>query len=165
MRFFVILLLQVGLKCNIDGLAKGTPSLNACREFSKMLILFMLADFVLILALVVEMYASMITIEKSMENNWKNVWIETDCFLVNAFSNPSLVPSRIEFIWLNFLAFSQSIDFMVIHIYREVNACADSLANIGHKCKSFSWFSYVHNDITKDYLLDKIGTPRLRLFS
>ncbi|XP_058786434.1 uncharacterized protein LOC131661045 [Vicia villosa] len=111
-----------------------------------------------------EFLAVIIVIEKAKQMKWNKLWIETDCKLVvKAFSNVNLVPWKIHSRWLMCWAYTLIIDFRITHIFREANFYAGFLANIGFKSKSFSWFSYVHKDITEDYLLDKNGTPRLRL--
>lgn len=70
-------------KGNIDGLARGTHSLSACgdifRNENAIHVDRFYAYLSFITALVVEMSAPMITLEKAMKNNWKKVWTETDC--------------------------------------------------------------------------------------
>lgn len=52
---------------------------------------------------------------------------------------------------------------MITHIFREVKFYADFLASIGLKCKSYRIFNFVHEDLSTDFLLDKLGTLRLRI--
>ncbi|XP_058757629.1 uncharacterized protein LOC131630904 [Vicia villosa] len=112
-----------------------------------------------------ELWVAMLAIEKAVSLGWRMFWIETNCLLVvKAFSDPALVPWKIRSRWRRCHDLSQSIDFMISHIYREANFCADYLANIGHSSRSFCWFRFVHPFIVKDYLLDRDGIPKFRLF-
>lgn len=87
-----------------------------------------------------ELSAAIIALEKAMDKNWKKILLEMDSSLVvQAFSNINLVPWRLKSRWLNCISFTNSVDFMVTHIFREGNACAYSLANIGLNYKSLSW--------------------------
>lgn len=107
----------------------------------------------------------MVAIEKAMEFHWKKLWIETDFMLVvKSFSNSNFVPWNIKSRWLNYWLFTLSIDFIITYIQRR-QFCVDFLANLGLKTKNLTWFSNVHRDTIRYYLLDKDGTPRIRLYS
>lgn len=82
---------------------------------------------------------------------WKNILIEFDSSLVvQIFSNNCLVSCRLKVRWINCITFTQTIHFRNSHTYREVNICADTLANIGVTCSSFTSFNFVHNKIERD---------------
>lgn len=86
-----------------------------------------------------ELSAAIIALEKAMDKNWKKIWLEMDSSLVvQAFLNINLVPWRLKSRWLSIISFANSI--VVTHIFREDNACAYSLANIGLNYISLSWF-------------------------
>ncbi|XP_058732705.1 uncharacterized protein LOC131604270 [Vicia villosa] len=158
--------LQGWIKCNIDGKVDGSLAAGGgiFRDWQASHILSFSAFFGEGSRVVEEFMATIMAIEKAMMMKWKKLWIETDCKLVVlAISNSNLVPWSLKSRWLTCWEYTLSIDFRISHIYREANFCADFLENIGFRSKSISWFSYVHKEITKDYLLDKIGTPRLRL--
>ncbi|XP_058750770.1 uncharacterized protein LOC131623764 [Vicia villosa] len=113
---------------------------------------------------VAELLAAIMAIELAMERGWIKLWIETDCILVvKAFSNTNIVPWYIKSRWRYCCAFTLQIDFLISHTFREANFCADLLANIWYKTKTFNWFDNIHHDLPKDFLLDKQGIPRLRL--
>ncbi|XP_058734132.1 uncharacterized protein LOC131605843 [Vicia villosa] len=156
------------IKCNIDGVAAGSPLLTAssgifCDSQANHIISFSVSNGAGSPAMA-GFLAAIIAIEKSMQMKWTKLWLESDCVLVvKAFSNPNLVPWNIKSCWLTCWAFSMSIDFRITHLYCEANFCANNLANIGLKSKSSSWFNFVHSDVNLNYLLDKAGTPRLRL--
>lgn len=114
--------------------------------------------------LLIEFGVSLFSLEKANERHWNHIWIKSHSSLVvQDFSNHCLVPWRLKVRWMNCIAFTQNIDFMVSHIYRESSACADNLINIGLTLNCFTWFNFVHSKIEKYYLLDKRGTPRLIL--
>lgn len=72
------------------------------------------------------------TIEIAKQNNWCYLWLELNSMLVvNAFKNHALVPWKLRNRWDNCLNMICSINFIVSHILREENQCADYLANIG----------------------------------
>lgn len=74
----------------------------------------------------------MLAIEKAASLGWKKLWIETDCRLVvKAFSNFAIVPWTIRSRWLCCHGFTQSIEFMILHVYMEANFYVDYPANIG----------------------------------
>jgi len=84
-------------------------------------------------------------IEIAYHKNWLNFWLESDSILVvNAFSNKSIVPSHLSNRWLNCMKLLASMNFVVSHIFREGNQCADSLANFGLTIQGlFSWESSI----------------------
>ncbi|XP_058776262.1 uncharacterized protein LOC131650572 [Vicia villosa] len=158
------------VKCNIDGAASGSPMLTACGGIFRDDKADHLLSFSAFLSggtpVFSEFMAAILAIEKAKELNWNKLWIETDCMLlVKAFSNPQLVPWIIKSRWLTCWAYTLNMEFMITHICRGANFCADVLANIGLTNRSHSWFNFVHNDIISDYLLDKVGTPRFRICS
>jgi len=50
--------------------------------------------------------------------------------VVQAFRNDDLVPWQLKNEWLNCTALVRHMNFVVGHIFREDNACADMLASI-----------------------------------
>ena len=70
-------------------------------------------------------------IEITAANNWSNLLLELDSSLVvYAFNNKSVIPWRLSNIWENCLHLLSSMNFLVSHIFREGNQCADALANL-----------------------------------
>jgi len=79
-----------------------------------------------------ELCGAMRAIEIAHQRNWINFWLETDSKLVvMAFSNDSDVPWNLSNRWFNCKKLLFGMNFVISHIYREGNQCADSLANIG----------------------------------
>ncbi|XP_058746815.1 uncharacterized protein LOC131619766 [Vicia villosa] len=157
------------VKVNIDGVARGNPVTMACGGLYRDSNAVHLGSFCDYMgegnSELAEFWAAIIAIEKAVSLGWRKIWIETDCLLVvKAFSDTTLVPWKIRSRWHHCHDLLQSLDFMISHIYREANFCADYLANIGHSNRFFCWFNFVHPLIVKDYLLDMDGTPRLRLY-
>ncbi|XP_058753898.1 uncharacterized protein LOC131627088 [Vicia villosa] len=100
----------------------------------------------------------MVALEKAKDLGYDKLWMETDCkTVVQAFSNFYIVPWKIRSRWLWCIEYTRSIEFMISHAFREVNFCADFLANLGLSLGSFYWFPFVHSVLVKDYLLDKEG--------
>jgi ribonuclease HI len=87
----------------------------------------------------------MFTIEIAASNNWSFIWLESDSMLVvKAFTSPYMVPWKIKNRWLNALHMTKSMHFMVTHIFREQNTCADKLTSIGLSVRNFIWWNEVH---------------------
>lgn len=84
--------------------------------------------------------------------------------VVQAFSNHKLVPRRLKAWWFSCTSYSNSIDFMVSHIYMTGNDCANSLVILGFNRRDITWSSVVYCSIFRYYLLDKLGTPKLKRF-
>lgn len=111
-----------------------------------------------------ELLAAVLAIEKAKNLGWRKLCLETDCMIVvKAFSYSALVPWKISSRWLYCHAYTCYIDFM-ISLHREANFCADFLVKFGLSIRCYSWFYFIHSILVKDYLLDKKGTPRLKLF-
>ncbi|XP_058734177.1 uncharacterized protein LOC131605902 [Vicia villosa] len=156
-------------KCNVDGVSTGNATLAACGGIFRDHNANHILSFSVFLgpesAIIAEFMAAILCIEAAEKNNYRKLWVESDCILVvNAFKDHYLVPWKIRSRWLKCLEYTLKIDFLCTHIFREANFCADSLANFGLTCKDMQWFNYVIKDINRDFLLDKAGTPRLRLY-
>lgn len=48
-----------------------------------------------------------------------------------AFNNFNIVPWQLYNCWMNCVACTKSMHFVISHIYRTVNCCADKMANLG----------------------------------
>jgi hypothetical protein len=53
-------------------------------------------------------------------------------------------------------------NFIVSHIYREGNNCADSLANLGLGFDGFLWWQDAPNIIRQDLVKNMLGMPNYR---
>lgn len=120
------------IKCNIDGLARGILSLcsfggafrNESHDF-----LGRFANFLGDGNALYADYATMTTVEQDRDKRWNSLWIESDStIVVRAFTNVKLVHWSIRDMWLNCVAITYYMTFLVSHIYREGNGCVDSLA-------------------------------------
>lgn len=90
-----------------------------------------------------ELSAAMFALEMANSKGWNCFWLETDSKLVElVFSNTSLVPWSLRNRWLNCFTLTHSMNFLVTHIFREGNFCADSLANIGLSLSLFRFVTF-----------------------
>lgn len=64
--------------------------------------------------------------------------------------------------WSNIIHIIQSMRFVVSHVYRESNSCADSLANHGLSTPGFSWWSLVPPFIKEAFYRNRTGLPSYR---
>ena len=105
----------------------------------------------------------MFAIEIAYQRNWKYLWIETDSMLVTlTFKSSKLVPWHLQNRWDNCIHLISSMAFMVTHIYREDNRCADKLANIGLSSQSFTWWDQMPTQIGGDFTRNRLGLPYFR---
>ena len=51
------------------------------------------------------------------------------------------------------------MNFLITHIFREGNCCADRLANIAMSCNSILWMNEIHLQVRADYIRDRLGLP------
>jgi len=116
-------------------------------------------------ALHVELVAAMIAIEIAYLKGFQNVWLESDSQLVNlAFKLNSVVPWCLKNSWQNCLFRLRNMRLVVSHIYREGNACVDSLPNLGLSCTSSElfWSDNIPDVIRGEYIRNRLGRPNFR---
>ncbi|XP_058776647.1 uncharacterized protein LOC131650967 [Vicia villosa] len=156
------------IKCNTDGAASGEPQRAACGGIYRDHTGMHKGSFSKFLgpgnAFLAELFGAILAIEIARQKNWNNLWLETDSTLVVlAFSKPHMVPWAFRSRWENVINHTKSINFLVTHIYREGNYCADRLANIGLHVQGFTWWDVVHREILMEFAKNSIGLPIYRL--
>nr|ABN08954.1 Ribonuclease H [Medicago truncatula] len=127
---------QGRVKINLDGSAFGAPSCGATGGVFRNWQTHSLGGFAQNIGhatcFKAELCAAIFAIEKSIEYNLRDIWLETDSKLVvKAFSSSEHVPWQLRTRWNNCLALAQKIKCVCTHIHREGNAGADSLAKNG----------------------------------
>jgi ribonuclease HI len=114
---------------------------------------------------VAEIIVALIAIEIAHRNSWGNLWLETDSKLtMMAFQNAALVPWSLRNKWINCQEMLKGMRFIVSHIYREGNPCADSLANVGLSTSSFVWWQDAPDIIRKGVISIRWECPTFVLF-
>lgn len=154
-------------KVNTDGAAKGCPSLAGGGGFFRDRMGVVLGCFVEFYGSVhsfsAELYAVMSSIRIAAARGWKKLSMECDSSLViQAFSNPEIVPWKIKIKWKNCIIVASSFDFKVTHIYREGNHCADKLASFGVASRCFTWWDLIPSFIRDDFDRDRWSLPNYR---
>jgi hypothetical protein len=95
-------------------------------------------------AFLAKLTGAMLAIEIAASKNRSYPCLEFDFKLViKAFTNPVMVPWKIRNRWFNVLQITNSMHFIVTHIFREGNHCADKLAFIGLSIAEFSSWNEV----------------------
>jgi len=98
------------------------------------------------------------SIEFAKSKNWNSFWLETDPKLVvQAFSNQDIVPWQLRNMWSNCIITVSNMNFIISHIYREGNACADAFANIGLTLNAFVYYYSLPIQIRSDYVKNRLG--------
>src|SRR6266487_7107213 len=118
------------IKCNIDGTAKGCPGPAACggifRDSNAAVVGCFAQNLHISTAFHAELIGAILAIELASKNGWISLWLETDSQLVSmAFKNHGLVPWRLRNRWLNCVELTKNMRFIISHIFREGNRCAD----------------------------------------
>jgi hypothetical protein len=57
------------------------------------------------------------------------------------------------------------MNFIISHVYRESNKCADSLANMGLYLDNFTIWYDIRQVIRDSFEADRVGLPNFRLVS
>jgi len=107
-----------------------------------------------------EVIAAMTAIEIAYLKGFQNVWLKSDSQLVIlSFKSISVVPWCLRNRWQNCLFRIRNMRFVVTHIYREGNACVDSLANLGLSFPSSElfWSDYIPDFIRGEYIRNRLG--------
>jgi ribonuclease HI len=113
-----------------------------------------------------ELCGAMRAIEIAHQKNWLNLWLETDSKLVVlAFSNEAIIPWNLSNRWFNCKRLLSTMHFVISHIYREGNQCADSLANIGLSLHGLFVWETVPTCISSFVVKEKLGMPSFRFVS
>ena len=95
-------------------------------------------------ALVAEFYGVIYALEEAQKLGLTNVWLECHSALVCAAFIVRKNVSR----WNTCLNYYEKIRFMVTRIFREENACADKLTNLGFIYReSFHWYNRLSSSL------------------
>ncbi|GAU36890.1 hypothetical protein TSUD_220590 [Trifolium subterraneum] len=154
------------VKCNIDG--ASTPSSSACGGVFRNSSVDFLCGFANNIgktsAFIAELWGAMTAIDIAASKNWSNLWLETDSNLVvMAFKSPVLVPWTLSNRWHNCICLTKSMNFMVSHVFREGNFCADSLANVGRTLNSLTFWYEIPPFLKGYFEVNRIGKPFFRV--
>ncbi|TQD76419.1 hypothetical protein C1H46_038047 [Malus baccata] len=159
------------VKVNTDGLAKGNPGPAACGGVFRDSAGYFLGGFSLCLghrtSFYAELHAVILAVELAHARGWQNLWLESDsssvisCFASGSFSPPWSIHTR----WNNCTLLLQNMVFRCSHIFREGNAVADKLANLGLLSSSLVWHSTPPIEILPPLHSDFLGMPTYRFVS
>ncbi|RZB80665.1 hypothetical protein D0Y65_030385 [Glycine soja] len=97
-------------------------------------------------------------IELADRFGWSNLWLESDSALVvQSFAGVSLMHCSLRNRWLNCTAVTKSFCFVVGHIYREGNVCADTLASKATSMAGFCWWKSTPSFLVAELNRNRIG--------
>lgn len=149
------------IKCNCDGAALGSPGLSSCGGVFRNSQALFLGGFAEGLSignsLIAELSGVMRTIEIAKQRGYSRLWIETDSKLaVLAFKSSNLIPWKIRNRWDNCMEYISNIAFLITHIYREGNVCADKFANIGLSLNSLVIYDTLPVEVRADYVQNRL---------
>jgi ribonuclease HI len=157
------------LKCNIDGASSGNPGNAACggifRNHESDFVYGFAEPIGDTTAYIAEMSGAIRAIEIAFQNQWTNLWIESDSSsVVAAFHNPDKpVAWCLSNRWKNTLHMTKQMNFMVSHIYREGNQVADLLANHGLSLLSIVYWNTLPLFVRNCFECNKHGSTSFRL--
>ena len=102
--------------------------------------------------------------EEAQKMEFTNVWLECDSTLdCAAFTVMTNVSWMLQNQWNTCLNFCGTIRFRITHIFREGNACADKLTNLGfiHR-ESFHWYNRLLASLFLEFFMNRYNLPMYR---
>lgn len=150
------------IKCNTDGSSNNL--ISSCggvfRDINSNTLLCFAEHTGMGNAFHAELCGVMRAIELAEQYNWSNLWLECDsAIVINAIKNKTLIPWEIRNRWENCMYIISSMNFFATHVFREGNACADSLASLGLTLDHLKiWFD-APNCIKSSLARNKTGMP------
>jgi ribonuclease HI len=138
------------IKVNTDGAATKNPNKASAggifRDKDGLCIGCFAQNLGNVNAFHAELMAAIIAMEIAQSRNFNFLWLETDSQLVYlALKSSSIIPWPIRNRWQNCLNYVNSKGFIFSHVYREGNACADGMANLGLALplNFLTWYSFI----------------------
>jgi len=143
------------------------PSLSACggifRNHNSNAILCFSEPLGICTSYQAELCGFIRAVETNHENNWNNIWIETDSSLVVLASKSSnQIPWNLRNCLNNVKVILQGLNCIISHIYREGNQVADSLANHGLSLDYIYFWNDVPDFTRSSYFRNKDGRSNFR---
>lgn len=114
-------------------------------------------------AFLAELTGAMKAIEIAHQQGWNYLWLELDsAMVVHALKHNSQVPCKLRNRWRNCTQIIKNMNFIVSHVYREGNQCADGLANIGLTLDNYTTWNAIPSSLLSAFVLNKLGWPNFR---
>jgi len=154
------------IKCNTDGAATLTSSTcgGIFRDSNSNLLVCFAENLGGGSAYLAELSAVMKATEYASQRNWKNLCIEPESSLVvMAFNNESMMPCCIRNRWLNCKQLLYHMNFVVTHIYRKGNRCADKSASIVLDSNGVNFWLVLPGFLRELFVHDRLGLPNFRV--
>jgi ribonuclease HI len=153
------------IKCNTDG--SSTSSASACAGIFRNSDSDFIGGFAENVGLQNAFFAELAGVFRAIEladlHHWYNLWIETDSLLVvKAFKSDVNIPWSLRNRWFNCQLILRNMNFLITHIYREGNECADTLANIGLTLVNYTFWNEAPVEIVASLFRNKLGLPCYR---
>jgi ribonuclease HI len=154
------------IKCNTDGSSNTTAS--SCggifRDSNSNFISCFAENIGGGSAYHAELSAIMRAVEIANQRRWSNLWIESDSSLVvMAFKNSSMIPCCLRNRWINCRNMLYRMNFLVTHVYREGNRCADKLASKGLEVQGVTVWLQIPEFLNCLFTHDRLGMPNFRV--
>jgi len=153
------------IKCNIDGCATSTTSSygGIFRNATADALLCFADNIGEGNAFQAELIGAMTTIEIAHQQGMNHLWLELDsAMVVHVLNRNSQVPCKLRNRWRNCNQLIKNMNFIVSHVYREGNQCADGLANIGLTLTNFTSWNAIPSNLQSHFVLNKLGWPNFR---
>ncbi|CAL0303089.1 unnamed protein product [Lupinus luteus] len=161
---------QGTVKINTDGAARGNPSPSVGGDIFRDHNGHTLACFACFNgcfdALFVELSAAMHAINLAHQKDWKNIWLECDStIVVDIFKGSTQPPWKLRSKWNLCKNTLSCMSWVVTHVYREDNTCADKLANFGLSIHNIRWWNHAPHFIINDVTRNRANLPNYRFVS
>lgn len=154
------------IKCNTDGAATSITS--SCggifRDSNANFLTCFTENLGGCSAYHAELSAIMRATEIAFHRSCSNLWIESDSSLVvMAFKNDSMIPCNIRNRWKNCVRMLYQMNFLITHIYREGNRCADLVASKGLEVQGVKIWLDLPEFLSSFVIHDRLGMPNFRI--
>ncbi|XP_019430038.1 PREDICTED: uncharacterized protein LOC109337513 [Lupinus angustifolius] len=151
------------IKANIDGAAKGSPGLAGAGGIFRSNLGKCIACFAVFIDSQFSLYAEVFAVQAvnwDFNNGWNNLWLECDSTtVVDIFNHKAKVLWKISNAWEQCKSKLLSINFHILHIFREGNTCVDKLANYAIDYRHNSSWNKSPTFIKEDYNRNRLGLP------
>ncbi|KAF1892164.1 hypothetical protein Lal_00036521 [Lupinus albus] len=132
------------IKINSDSAAHGAPGLagGGCifKDYNGSFKSVFAYFHGITNSLFAELKAALMAIGIAYRKGWMDIWLECDSTLMlYIFKGKGRIPWKLANKWNTCLECISSMRFIVTHIYREGNTCADRLAAFGVSSKLYTW--------------------------
>ena len=152
--------MHMWIKINTDGSSKGNPGLSGygcvARDYKGNVMASIYGPIGNCTALEAEMVGVIMAVKIATHKGWPLVWLECDSKLVinSILKGTNSLSWRWQTQWQAVISFFLDPNHVASHIFREGNALADGLANLGVKSDFIEFSNVIPQSLYPIFLRD-----------